>query len=215
MTSKSKLPLILLSGVILISGCKKQEITYYEIPKEPVTSVAALPAGHPSVAQSPQGGASGMGALPGFSAATDQTDLVWQAPETWVTGAASSVRIASFQLEGVGKSELDVSVTRFPGDVGGMFSNVNRWRGQLGLAGYSDPAQAEADAELLQNDAFQFHVFRMSNDAQPAMATEVAILELNGFSWFFKVTGVKNRVDAESAHFREFLLSIKPGASQS
>lgn len=209
--------LILTGSLLLVSACKKRETSYYEVPKEEVTAhqpETQMPAGHPPVAGAEASGPSdgAMGSLPGFTAPRNQTELSWSVPEGWVEGAVSSVRIASFLLEGSDRSQWDLAVTRFPGDVGGLFSNVNRWRGQLGLAPYSTVAEAEADEEKVSNEVFEFSVFRMAN---PPMATEVAILELNGFSWFFKATGVQEHVDAESARFREFLRSIQPGSSDS
>ena len=206
----------LLFVVVGLSGCKKAEIEYYEIPKEkPANEVATeLPADHPPMAQASPSGST-MGSLPGFSAPKNQTELDWSIPESWATGAESSMRIASYVLEGVAKSEFDVSVTRFPGNVGGMFSNVNRWRGQLGLDRYTDPAQIESESDKLQCGSFQLHLFSMANEANPPMATEVAILELNGFSWFFKMTGEKTLVDQESEHFRQWILSLQAGDSES
>ena len=212
---------IVLSAALVLSvaflGCKKAEVEYYEIPKEttPADTSMQMPADHPPVAQTPDNSSnSSMGNLPGFSAPKNQTELEWDVPAGWVMGAESSMRIASYALQGVPKSKFDVSVTRFPGDVGGMFSNVNRWRGQLGLERYSDPSQAESEATLVHSGTYELHLFKMENAANPPLATEVAILELNGFSWFFKMTGEKKLVDQESKHFLAFLESIQPGASE-
>lgn len=218
MNSSRKLVLsatIMLTAVL--SGCKKAEVEYYEIPKESPQADASLqmPADHPPVAQTPgSGSSSNMGDLPGFSAPKNQTELEWKVPAAWVMGAESSIRIASYALKEIPKSRFDISVTRFPGDVGGMFSNVNRWRGQLGLERYADPSLVESEAMLVRSEAYELHLFRMANEATPPMATEVAILELNGFSWFFKMTGEKTLVDQQSERFLAFLKSIQPGTSE-
>jgi len=202
----------LMMSVVILAGCKKQEIVYYEIPKETVQSVTPeLPSGHPDI--SGGGMSSGMGSLPGFDKGTVQTELSWGCPEGWFPSDGSSVRLASFRADGADKTEFDMSITRFPGDVGGMFSNVNRWRGQLGLEHYSDPAQVAAAAEVFKTSNFEFHIFKMHNDAEPPMATEVAILDLNGFSWFFKMTGAQSRIESESLRFRTFLESVKSAST--
>lgn len=209
--------LLLLTLFSLFAACNKAETSYYEVPKEKVAeevSQTQLPAGHPPISEV-DASSSSMGSLPGFQAPRNQTELQWSVPEGWVEGSASSVRIASFVLEGSDRSQWDFAVTRFPGDVGGLFSNVNRWRSQLGLAPYTTEAEARADEERVANEAFEFSVFRMANTANPPLATEVAILELKGFSWFFKVTGVQQTVESESARFRDFLRSIQPGSSDS
>src|SRR5208283_3168699 len=55
--------------------------------------------------------------------------LLWQAPAEWKTLPGNAMRRGSY---GVGGAE--VAITAFPGDVGGVLANVNRWRGQAGLA---------------------------------------------------------------------------------
>ena len=216
MEFKANIPAVLCFLTLTCVSCKKQEIVYYEIPKEPTVSVdsAGMPEGHPSI-PSNESGSSSMGSLPGFSAPTQQTELAWIAPEEWVAGSASSVRIGSFALEGLSKSELDISITRFPGDVGGLFSNVNRWRRQLSLPPITDPGEVEKNALMISNEHFEFRVFKMSNEADPALASEVGVLDLNGFTWFFKLTGFKKNVEEEAARFEAFLRSVQPGEVQS
>ena len=55
-------------------------------------------------------------------------------PTTWKDGKTSSMRIASLKVDDQNGSELDISVTTFPGDVGGLLANVNRWVGQIELS---------------------------------------------------------------------------------
>jgi hypothetical protein len=43
------------------------------------------------------------------------------------------MRIESFKVDGPNASSGDVSITAFPGEAGGLSSNLNRWRGQLQL----------------------------------------------------------------------------------
>ncbi len=209
-------PAVLCLIILSCVSCKKQEVVYYEIPKESTVAVdsAVMPEGHPTVAGN-SSGASSMGSLPGFSAPKQQTELVWNAPEEWVVGSPSSVRIGSFAIQGLSKNELDISITRFPGDVGGLFSNVNRWRRQLSLPPLTDPGEIEESALMVSNEHFEFRVFKMNNDEDPALASEVGVLDLNGFTWFFKLTGFKEHVEKEEARFEAFLRSVRPGEVQS
>jgi hypothetical protein len=59
---------------------------------------------------------------------------IWEIPSTWKDGKTSSMRIASLKVDDQNGSELDISVTTFPGDVGGLLANVNRWIGQIDLS---------------------------------------------------------------------------------
>jgi hypothetical protein len=201
-------------GLALVS-CNRSEVTYYEAPKDTTAAPAAsveMPPDHPPIGSTSMADMRDQ-TLPGFTAPVNQTELRWTSPDVWMEMSGSSVRLASFGIEGVDRSAFDMAVTRFPGDVGGIFSNVNRWRGQIGLAPYSSASQAEADARRVKSDAFEFVVFYMANEANPPIATRVAILELNGFSWFFKLTGTRDLIDEHEAAFHQFLLSIQPGVS--
>lgn len=57
----------------------------------------------------------------------------FKAPAGWQqTGGAQSPRYATFQI-GPKDKKTDLVITSFPGDVGGLLMNVNRWRKQIGL----------------------------------------------------------------------------------
>lgn len=63
----------------------------------------------------------------------EQSQDKWFIPEGWETGKKSSMRIGSFSVQDGNNSSLDISVTAFPGDLGGLLPNVERWLGQIGL----------------------------------------------------------------------------------
>ena len=44
------------------------------------------------------------------------------------------MRLGSFKVDGPNGASADVSVIAFPGEAGGLISNLNRWRGQLQLS---------------------------------------------------------------------------------
>lgn len=62
-----------------------------------------------------------------------QSQDQWFIPEGWKSGKKSSMRIGSFSVTDANDSSLDISVTAFPGDLGGLLPNVRRWLGQIGL----------------------------------------------------------------------------------
>lgn len=93
--------------LMIVSGCKSDEVTRYTIPKEPKTIVDVNT----------------------LFTTEETTGFTWTAPKTWTQNPASGFRIASYTTpEG-----NDVSVVKFPGDAGGNLSNLNRWRDQLFL----------------------------------------------------------------------------------
>src|SRR5262249_48588530 len=60
--------------------------------------------------------------------------LKWTTPEGWAEVPPSSMRYASFSAPADEGGKIDISVVTFPGDGGSDADNVNRWRGQIGLA---------------------------------------------------------------------------------
>ena len=63
---------------------------------------------------------------------TNQSRFKWVAPEYWMLGKESSMRIGSYKIPYQDKF-ADLSITFFKGDGGGLLQNINRWRGQLNL----------------------------------------------------------------------------------
>jgi len=105
--------LVLLStGTLMmsVSGCKREEIHSYRVPREESPAFTAS-----------QGSEQTQSAHP---------EVAWTAPESWQEiESGSSARVATFKAA----NGLEIAVTSFPGDVGGLVANVNRWRGQVGL----------------------------------------------------------------------------------
>ena len=54
-------------------------------------------------------------------------------PTGWKPGKVSSMRLGSYSVEEEDGCSLDISITSFPGDLGGLMPNVERWLGQIGL----------------------------------------------------------------------------------
>ena len=54
------------------------------------------------------------------------------------------MRRGSFTIRGEGNATADLSIVALPGAAGGLVENLNRWRGQVGLASL-DGAQGVAD----------------------------------------------------------------------
>ena len=198
----------LLVPLILIS-CKKPEITYYEVPREsdPVLG-NVLPANHPPISTGSDSNADMTGpAMANLIPQPDMTKgvgLKWTPAEHWVSGRSSSMRLASYTLPD--NPALDISITRFPGDVGGLLSNVNRWRGQVGLAP-TDDETLQREMEIRDIREFHFRVIHLTNeDSMQKML--VALLLFDGNTWFFKMMGPGALVDTEESNFFSMLDSL-------
>ena len=131
-------------------------------------------------------------------------------PEHWTETAAGPMVQRAFTISGEnGKAEM--TITKFPGDVGGMVANINRWRGQLGLAPLAE-AEARQSAELLeidgQKNAYLVDIKGKNMRAGGDAASMVAIgVPHQGETWFFKLLGDESVVAKEKDAFVKFVVS--------
>ena len=128
----------------------------------------------------------------------------WEVPESWSEGKASSVRLASFSVSDDSGESLDISVTSFPGDVGGLLANLNRWLGQIGLS----PVGQDNLKQYCTQLSFAGHSGHMVEAYGKEQGLFAGVLFLESESWFFKLQGNKKLAKREKANFSQFLQSI-------
>ncbi len=87
----------------------------------------------------------------GFLRTVDATEpeMRWKLPAGWQETRGAGERYATLQF-GASEPHLEVSVTRMPGDGGGVLANVNRWRNQMALEPITE---AELDRNTTRVDA--------------------------------------------------------------
>ena len=126
----------------------------------------------------------------------------WSAPAGWQAQAPGQMQLAAFSIAG---SKALLTVSSFPGDVGGALGNVNRWRGQVGLAPIAagELASALTPAETGSGAA---QVADLTGASERLIG---AILPRNGVTWFFKLKGDALVVASEKDNFTAFLKSLK------
>jgi hypothetical protein len=182
------------SFAFFFSSCDQSNISVYRIPKESV----AIEASNGSLAPAPPS------ALP-----------KWTVPSDWKEQPLSEMRLASFKVEGPNGESADISVSSFPGDAGGLESNVNRWRGQVHQA-------------ILDADALAKTLERGTVDGVPAVYVDVqtpegaekpdrivgAVLRTADRTWFIKMTGPPAVLQAQVDNLKQFVSSFRfPGQS--
>jgi hypothetical protein len=164
----------------------------------------SLPPGHPSIDGStpplPITADAGMAAAQ-VPIAGDQP-LVWTVPAQWTPKKASAMRKGSFTVSGP-EGAADLSITAFPGDVGGDLANVNRWRGQLQLPPVPDLTGA---LQPIEANGLRILVFDGANSGTRMLG---AIVPRAGETWFFKLTGPDALVTHEKPAFLGFLKTVK------
>jgi hypothetical protein len=210
--------LALLSALCLASaGCRDREVTAYRVPKEKEASApetaaqAAQPA--PSTPNAPAASApvaSAPATMANTAVPTAQgADLIWTAPSHWVVKPASAMRKGSYAVPVQGGTPADLSITAFPGDVGGEAANLNRWRGQIQLPPSSEAELASAVTRFEQG-GLKFAVVDFDNGQTRVLG---AIVPVRGSTWFFKLTGPAAAIAQEKPAFLAFLKTVKAPAA--
>ncbi len=129
----------------------------------------------------------------------------WEVPKTWKEKAPGSMLLASFSIES-GGSVGEITVSAFPGDVGGMLGNVNRWREKnLGLPAMSAGELPKwiVDLELPSGKAA---LVDMTNNSKQLL---VVVQKNGGKTWFYKLLAAEKIVVAEKEAFMEFVKSVR------
>jgi len=213
--------------LLTASACREAKIVTYKIPKEapPAAAAAAAPADDPhaglgippvnsSAAPAPAAGPAtppvgtdmASTAVPTASGA----DLSWTAPATWQSRPASAMRKATFIIPGASAGEqAELAVTAFPGDVGGLLANVNRWRGQLQLAPV-DAASLHSNLTHLDINNLHVELVELVGPEAPERKRVLgAIVPVKGSTWFFKLTGPDAFVASQKNEFIGFINTLK------
>jgi hypothetical protein len=201
-----RLALLLLASLTLLAACRDAKVASYRVPKEKSDALPQAAAGTSTNAPTIPGAGRDMAGTAVLTAAG--AGLTWSAPAHWKPKAASAMRKASFDIPGADGTG-DLSITAFPGDVGGELANVNRWRGQIGLPPLGENALATSTTRLEQNGlTFTVVDFVSSSGEKPARILG-AIVPFNGSTWFVKLTGPDAVVAAEKPAFLAFLQTVK------
>jgi hypothetical protein len=129
----------------------------------------------------------------------------WTLPAGWEEKPPDSIRLASFAITGEKGGKASVAITSFPGSVGTELDNVNRWRGELGLA---PVGPAEVAPEAVTVDSLAGKLYDL---AGKSARTVVAVIPRNGNSWFIKMRGDTDTVAAGRPAFLAFLKSLHFG----
>lgn len=163
-----------------------------------------MPAGHPPVGAGPV--AAGPAAA-GANAPVADAPFKYELPAGWTASPASQFNLAAFTIDD-GNAKGRVTVSEAQGD---LLSNINRWRGQLGMP--------PTDDDGLQNSLTKLKVAGLDADfvelIAPAGAGEqgailgVVAKQPNGSSLFIKFTGGAPLAQRERERFMKFVGSIR------
>ena len=116
--------------------------------------------------------------------------------------------LARFEAGGdSGKAEITVSM--FPGDVGGTVANVNRWRAQIGLAPWGEAEVTQALTQLEVEGGTAMVVEFADEKAQDGKRLIGVIWPRGTHTWFYKMVGDDAVVAREKAALIRFVKSVR------
>ena len=175
---------IRLIGVGLLIGlgasCGREQVQSYEVPKQvPLIREPVKMAEAPSWL--------------GFEA---------DVPASWRELPGQGMRVVSYQIEG---TEIDFYAIKL--GMGDLTSNVNRWRGQIGLAEASAEAIAASVKPLTASGAPVAYVELFNPEVDKGILA--AIIDVASMYWYFTAKGSVSELRAHSADIQRFINSIR------
>ncbi len=210
-------PLVILP-LLLLTGCRDAKIASYRVPKETPEPLPPVLTGDIPASPRPTPGAPASGGVDPSMANTavptaSGNDLSWTAPAHWKPKPASAMRKGSYAIVGADGAEADLSVTAFPGNVGGDLANINRWRGQISLPPIAESDLATQTEHIDANGLHITFVDFANTASNPPQRITGAIVPLGNATWFVKLMGPDAVVAAERDAFRTFLHTLQPPAN--
>jgi hypothetical protein len=163
-----------------------------------------LPPSHP-----PIGGSIG-GSTDALPAADAGAKPNWTVPATWKEEPPTQMLIAKF-IAADADAKAEITVSSFPGDVGGLLANVNRWRRQLGLPGIEEADLSKTVSEIEAQGGKATLVELDGADARTGQKTKLVgvILPQVSQTWFYKMMGDEKVVAREKNALIQFVQSVK------
>ncbi|HMP75677.1 MAG TPA: hypothetical protein PKE12_05200 [Kiritimatiellia bacterium] len=175
---------------------------------ERAADVAAMAQAQP--ATPPAGPVSDMNAPGAPAVAAAPVSVQWTTPAGWIEQPGNPMRIMTFV---VGPNRVECTLTAFPGTVGGIEGNLQRWAGQinLNLAPEVIARFARTPKTFKTEGDFSCLVYDFADVAPGAEpSTLAAILPLDDRTIFVKFTGPGALLAAEKEAFEALCRSLRP-----
>jgi len=145
------------------------------------------------------------------TAAASSGKPTWDVPAGWQEQAAPPMVLSSFLISGADGGKATVTVSMLPGNAGGPLANVNRWRGQLGLAPVEEAELAKLASPLDVLGGKAMLVEMSGADVMTGRKAHLvaAMVPRDGSTWFYKLMGDEPVVAGEKAEFIKFVQTVR------
>jgi len=135
----------------------------------------------------------------------------WTVPAGWEESPPTQMLLAKFVIAGQAQGRAEMTVSAFPGSVGGMLANINRWRGQLQIQPIDETELARLLTALDLPSGKAMLVDMNGTDSKTGQPARIigAIQEREGLTWFYKLMGSDAVAAREKEAFVNFLKTVK------
>jgi hypothetical protein len=206
---------VVLVTSLALGGCDRPTIEEQQEPKSTAIE-SATPAPQPAspspedAASAPSGDAADpaarSGPAPSPRPSEGASEWPWRVPESWQFVAEERpMRLATYVVQGP-EGPVEIAISRFPGDVGGMLANVNRWRGQVGLPPTTE-AELDGMIERFQSPGFEGALLHIKGAEQHIVVA--SLYEASGDrTWTVRMSGTESIATSVREELFEFARSF-------
>ena len=134
----------------------------------------------------------------------------WEVPSSWKPQPPpNDMVLRSFALADAEGGKADLTVTVLGGVSGGLLANVNRWRGQIGLAPVDDVELAKLAKPVDEKAGSATLVDMIGERNGQKLRIIGAVVPKNGRTWYYKIMGSERVAEQEKAAFLKFVQTVR------
>lgn len=185
----------LLSFCCLV-GCGSDGVTVYEMEKN-TPKAKENPSAPATTASAPK------------APATDHVHRPYDydLPEGWTDRPGSGMRLTTVTIK-EGETSIDGSLVQLGPAAGDLLSNVNRWRGQVGLNNISYE-ELSTVTKKVESSLGETHLVKLTNPEKPDTAILAAIIKVSNGILFAKVMGPLDGIIKNEERFEQWVQSLR------
>jgi len=145
---------------------------------------------------------------PGGDMEKSNGGVTFTAPENWEPSTLSQLRKAAFRVQD-DNQQVEITIIDLAAQAGSLLPNINRWRGQVGLAEV-DQQQMESElVEVTVGDVKGSYVKLLAPEGAEKQQAILGVIAVRGArSWFVKLSGDTPLAERETENFMNFVATI-------
>ena len=148
-------------------------------------------------------------AAPGGDMEKSSGGVTFTAPENWEPSTLSQLRKAAFRVQ-VDNQQVEITIIDLAAQAGSLLPNINRWRGQVGLAEVDQQQMESQLKEMAVGDVQGSFVTLQAPEGAEKQQTILGVIAVRGArSWFIKLSGDTELAKQETENFLQFVSSIR------